>query len=141
MTSSASRVRRARRTVAAAAVTAGMLMALKPAFLRRGRLEVRAIHEALSLATFALIAVHAIALFADPVLEPGIVGTLVPFGAGYRPVATALGQIAAYGMIGLGSRSTPGAGSALSAGAAPTEPSPSSGCSPSRMGSRRARIR
>jgi methionine sulfoxide reductase heme-binding subunit len=29
-------------------------------------------------------------------------GLLVPFAAPYRPLATALGQIAAYGMLGLG---------------------------------------
>jgi sulfoxide reductase heme-binding subunit YedZ len=36
------------------------------------------------------------------VLRPGLAGLLVPFAAPYRPVATALGQLAAYGMLGLG---------------------------------------
>jgi sulfoxide reductase heme-binding subunit YedZ len=84
------------------AITAGLLMALKPAAVRRHKLELRAAHEALSLATFAFIAVHGIALFADPVLKPGVVGTLVPFGAEYERIGTALGQLAAYGMIALG---------------------------------------
>ena len=36
-------------------------------------------------------------------LRPGLAGLLVPFAAPYRPVATALGQIArAYGMFALG---------------------------------------
>ena len=38
----------------------------------------------------------------DPVLRPGLAGLLVPFAAPYRPLATALGQIAAYGMFALG---------------------------------------
>jgi methionine sulfoxide reductase heme-binding subunit len=46
--------------------------------------------------------VHAVALLVDPVLEPGIAGLLVPFAAPYRPFATALGQIAAYGILALG---------------------------------------
>lgn len=83
-------------------IAAGLLMALKPIALRRRRLELRAVHEALALATFAFIAVHGIALFVDPVLKPGVLGTLVPFAAGYERVGTALGQLAAYGMIALG---------------------------------------
>jgi hypothetical protein len=46
--------------------------------------------------------VHAVSLLLDPVLRPGLAGLLIPFAAPYRPVATALGQIAAYGMLALG---------------------------------------
>ena len=35
-------------------------------------------------------------------LRPGLAGLLVPFAAPYRPLATALGQVAAYGMFALG---------------------------------------
>ncbi len=83
-------------------MAAGLLMALKPAFLRLHRVEVRAAHEALALSTFALIAMHGLTLLLDPVLRPGLAGVLVPFAAGYERVWTALGQLAAYGMLGLG---------------------------------------
>jgi methionine sulfoxide reductase heme-binding subunit len=87
---------------ASLAIAAGLLMALKPAVLRRGRVEVRAAHEALALATFAFIAVHAVSLLLDPVLKPGPAGILVPFASGYERFGTGLGQVAAYGMLGLG---------------------------------------
>lgn len=87
---------------ASLAIAAGLLMALKPAGLRMLRLELRAAHEAFALATFALIVVHGATLFLDPVLRPGLAGVLVPFASGYERVGTALGQLAAYGMLGLG---------------------------------------
>jgi methionine sulfoxide reductase heme-binding subunit len=87
---------------ASLAIAAGLLMALKPAGLRMLRLELRTAHEALALATFALIVVHGATLLLDPVLEPGLAGILVPFAAGYERVGTALGQLAAYGMLALG---------------------------------------
>ena len=87
---------------ASLAISCGLLMALRVALLRRRAAELRAIHQALANATFALIGVHAVSLLADPVLHAGAIELLVPFAAPYRPVATALGQIAAYGMLALG---------------------------------------
>lgn len=84
------------------AISCGLLMALRIPALRRNAPALRAIHQSLANATFALIGVHAVALLVDPVLEPGIAGLLVPFAAPYRPFATALGQIAAYGILALG---------------------------------------
>jgi methionine sulfoxide reductase heme-binding subunit len=84
------------------AISLGLLMALRIPALRRRAPAMRAIHQSLANATFALIGVHALALLFDPVLKPGLAGLLVPFAAPYRPFATALGQVAAYGMIGLG---------------------------------------
>jgi sulfoxide reductase heme-binding subunit YedZ len=84
------------------AISCGLLMALRIPALRRRAPALRAIHQSLANATFALIGVHAVALLADPVLEPGLAGLLVPFVAPYRPLATALGQIAAYGILALG---------------------------------------
>jgi predicted ferric reductase len=84
------------------AITCGLLMALRVPALRRRAPELRAAHQALANATFALIGVHAVSLFLDPVLRPGLAGMLVPFASPYRPVATALGQIAAYGILALG---------------------------------------
>jgi methionine sulfoxide reductase heme-binding subunit len=87
---------------ASGSMAAGLLMALKPSVLRRHRVEVRAAHEALALATFALIVVHGLTLLLDPVLRPGLAGVLVPFASGFERVGTGLGQIAAYGMLALG---------------------------------------
>jgi methionine sulfoxide reductase heme-binding subunit len=87
---------------ASLAISCGLLMALRIPALRRRAPALRAIHQSLANATFALIGVHAVALLVDPVLAPGIAGLLVPFAAPYRPFATALGQIAAYGMLALG---------------------------------------
>jgi sulfoxide reductase heme-binding subunit YedZ len=87
---------------ASLAICCGLLMALRVPSLRRRAPELRAAHQALANATFVLIGVHAFALLFDPVLRPGLAGLLVPFAAPYRPVATALGQIAAYGMLALG---------------------------------------
>jgi len=87
---------------ASASASLGLVSALRPGFTRGRRVELHTAHEALALATVALIVVHAVALLVDPVLRPGIAGLLVPFQAPYRPFATALGQLAAYGMLGLG---------------------------------------
>ena len=87
---------------ASLAISGGLLMALRIPALGRRAPALRATHQSLANATFALIGVHAVALLVDPVLKPGIAGLLVPFAAPYRTFATALGQIAAYGMLALG---------------------------------------
>jgi methionine sulfoxide reductase heme-binding subunit len=84
------------------AIACGLLMALRVPALRRRAPELRAAHQALANATFALIGVHAVSLLFDPVLRPGLAGVLVPFAGAYRPLPTALGQIAAYGILALG---------------------------------------
>jgi sulfoxide reductase heme-binding subunit YedZ len=55
-----------------------------------------ALHEHAALAGLVAIAVHAVALLADPWLHPGIAGVAVPFAMGYRPVFSGLGIVAAY---------------------------------------------
>jgi sulfoxide reductase heme-binding subunit YedZ len=83
---------------ASASASLGLLGAMRPAIVKGRRIELRTAHEALALGTIALIALHAVALLADPVLRPGIVGLIVPFAGSYKPLATALGQLAAVGM-------------------------------------------
>lgn len=87
---------------ASGALSAGLLMALGPLRLKTRKLELRATHEALAIGTVVLIALHAVSLFFDATLAPGVAGILLPFGASYRTFGTALGQLAAYGMIALG---------------------------------------
>ena len=48
------------------------------------------------------MAVHGLALLGDKWMHPGLTGLLVPFTMSYRPVATGIGLIAAYGMTVLG---------------------------------------
>ena len=102
---------------ASLAISCGLLMALRIPALRRHAPELRAAHQALANATFALIGVHAVSLLLDPVLRPGLAGLLVPFAAPYRPVATALGQFAAYGCSPWARPSTCAGAGAPSAGA------------------------
>lgn len=87
---------------ASCSASVGLVSAMRPKAVRNRRVELHAVHEALSLVTLALILVHGLALLADPVVRPGLAGVLIPFAEPYRPVASALGQIAAYGMGALG---------------------------------------
>ena len=82
-------------------VALGLAKTTGSASARVGGVSLRQLHEALALGAIAMIAVHGFALLADPYLKPGLAGVAVPFAAGYRPLATALGQIAAYGIVAL----------------------------------------
>jgi sulfoxide reductase heme-binding subunit YedZ len=83
-------------------ISAGLVLASRSPLVRGRAAELRALHEALALATFAAITAHGLALLADPWLEPGLAGVLIPFAAPQRTFATGLGQLAALGMAGLG---------------------------------------
>lgn len=54
------------------------------------------VHRWLSSATLALIALHVLALLGDGFARFDILDVFVPFLIGYRPVAVALGSLAAY---------------------------------------------
>jgi len=64
--------------------------------------ELRPVHEALSLATLGLIAVHGLTLLGDAYLHPGLAGITVPLVGPYRPAWTAAGIVAGYGLAALG---------------------------------------
>jgi sulfoxide reductase heme-binding subunit YedZ len=64
--------------------------------------ELRPVHEALSLATLALIALHGISLLGDRFLHPGLAGIVIPFVGPYRPAWTAIGIVGGYGLAALG---------------------------------------
>ena len=84
-------------------VSAGLLAGRNMPFARlRKTLELRPVHEALSMATIILIAAHGLLLIGDPWLDPGLVGVSVPFVMDYQPFWTGVGIIAGYGMILLG---------------------------------------
>ena len=83
-------------------VALGLMMASKltrrPGVSRR----VTAIHEQTALAGMFAIVIHAVTLIADPWLNPGITGVLVPFTMDYRPLFTGLGVIAGLLALFLG---------------------------------------
>lgn len=86
--------------LASASVAVGLMMSSK----RKGsnKRDLRAIHEALSLTTLAMVALHGVALLGDSYLNPGLSGIAVPFVSAYRPLWTGLGIIAGYGLAVLG---------------------------------------
>jgi sulfoxide reductase heme-binding subunit YedZ len=64
--------------------------------------DLRAIHEALSLTTLAMVALHGISLLGDSFLNPGLAGIAIPFAGSYRPLWTGIGIVAGYGLAVLG---------------------------------------
>lgn len=86
--------------LASAAVGVGLMMGSKrPSTNKR---DLRAIHEALSLTTLAMVVLHGVSLLGDSYLNPGVAGIAIPFVGFYRPLWTGLGIIAGYGLAALG---------------------------------------
>jgi sulfoxide reductase heme-binding subunit YedZ len=86
--------------LASASVALGLMMSSKRKSANKR--DLRALHEALSLTTLAMVALHGLALLGDSFLNPGLSGIAVPFASAYRPVWTGLGIIAGYGLGALG---------------------------------------
>jgi sulfoxide reductase heme-binding subunit YedZ len=86
--------------LASAAVAVGLMIgSRRPAAEKR---DLRAVHEALSLTTLAMVALHGLSLLGDSYLNPGPAGIAIPFVGFYRPLWTGLGIIAGYGLAALG---------------------------------------
>lgn len=86
--------------LASASVAVGLMMSSKrPGSNKR---DLRAIHEAMSLTTLAMVALHGLSLLGDSYLNPGVAGIAIPFVGSYRPLWTALGILAGYGLAALG---------------------------------------
>ena len=91
--------------LAGAAVAVGLMVsARRPATAKTAtsKADLRAIHEALSLTTLAMVALHGLSLLGDSFLNPGLTGIAIPFVGSYRPLWTGLGIVAGYGLAGLG---------------------------------------
>ncbi len=86
--------------LASAGVALGLMMSAKRSGANKR--DLRAIHEALSLTTLAMVALHGLALLGDSYLAPGPVGIAIPFASAYRPIWTAMGIVAGYGLAALG---------------------------------------
>jgi sulfoxide reductase heme-binding subunit YedZ len=88
--------------LASLAVVLGLAMAgrlsQRPGMAR----ALRSAHQHAALGALLAIAVHAVALLADPWMHAGLTGITVPLALAYRPAATALGIVAAYGAALLG---------------------------------------
>lgn len=85
---------------ASLAVSLGLLMSTKLLKGRGG--DLRAAHEALSLATITAIVVHGVALLGDKYLHPSLLDIAVPFAGSYKTFWTTLGIVGGWGMIVLG---------------------------------------
>jgi methionine sulfoxide reductase heme-binding subunit len=86
--------------VSSAAVGLGLTMGAR---LVRGRgPDLRATHEALSLATMAALAVHAFALLGDGFLSPSLADVTVPLVSGYQRAWTTAGIVGGWMMVILG---------------------------------------
>jgi sulfoxide reductase heme-binding subunit YedZ len=86
--------------LASASVGAGLMVSSKRK--SDSKRDLRAIHEALSLTTLAMVALHGVALLGDSYLKPGLTGIAIPFVGAYRPLWTGIGIIAGYGLAILG---------------------------------------
>jgi sulfoxide reductase heme-binding subunit YedZ len=73
---------------ASLAVTAGLLMGGR--FVPRS-VDLRVVHESLSLATLVALAVHAFALLGDGFVNLDLADVLIPFASGYQRLWMALG--------------------------------------------------
>lgn len=84
--------------------SASIVLGLMMSSTRRNpnRRDLRTLHEALSLAALAMVGLHGAALLGDSYLSPGLAGVAIPFVGSYRPLWTALGILAGYGLAALG---------------------------------------
>ena len=71
--------------LASASVGLGLMMSSKRK--TPNRRDHRALHEALSLTTLAMVALHGVSLLGDAYLNPGLSGIAIPFVGVYRPLA------------------------------------------------------
>lgn len=86
--------------LASASVAVGLMVSSRRP--NANKRDLRAIHEAMSLSTLAMVALHGLSLLGDSYLNPGLAGIAIPFAALYRPLWTGLGIVAGYGLAALG---------------------------------------
>jgi sulfoxide reductase heme-binding subunit YedZ len=87
--------------LASVAVAAGLAIGAKGGALSGRAAQLRTLHEAVSLATLAALALHGLSLLGDGWLHPGLAGISVPFAGSYRPFWTGLGIVGGYGLAAL----------------------------------------
>ena len=82
------------------AVAAGLSMGSR--VVKKRLTEMRAIHEALSLATIIALVVHAVSLLGDSYLKPSVADIAIPFASDYKAVWMTIGIVGGWMMILLG---------------------------------------
>ena len=86
--------------LSSAAVGVGLTMGGR---MVKGRgLDLRAAHEALSLATLIAIVVHAVALLGDSYLNASVLDITVPFVSGYKEPWMSIGIVSGWALVALG---------------------------------------
>ena len=86
--------------LSSAAVGVGLTMGGR---LVKGRgVDLRAAHEALSLATLVALVVHAVTLLGDSCLKPSVLDITLPFVSGYREPWMSIGVVSGWGLLILG---------------------------------------
>jgi sulfoxide reductase heme-binding subunit YedZ len=88
--------------LSSASVGAGLLIGRSGGSLKGFGGDTKALHEALSLATLAAIAIHGASLLGDHFLHPSIFDISVPFTGGYRPFWAGIGIVAGWALAALG---------------------------------------
>lgn len=83
-------------------VCVGLLIGARILRRRGSAVDLRALHEALSLATLGAIGLHGFTLLVDGYFKPGLTGVVIPFAGSYRPFFTGVGIVAAYALALLG---------------------------------------
>jgi methionine sulfoxide reductase heme-binding subunit len=81
-------------------VCVGLLMGGR--LLRRRRPELRVTHEALSLATLAVLVVHGLSLLGDSYVHSSLADIAIPFLSGYKTIWTSMGIVAFWALLVLG---------------------------------------
>jgi sulfoxide reductase heme-binding subunit YedZ len=88
--------------LASTSVCVGLLSSRGGGARKRLGGDLKALHEALSLATLAALAVHGAALLGDHYLHPNLAEISIPFLGAYRPFWTGIGIVGGWGLAVLG---------------------------------------
>jgi sulfoxide reductase heme-binding subunit YedZ len=86
--------------LASVSVSVGLTMGGR--LLPRAQRTLRPLHEALSLAALAAIALHALSLLGDAYLQPSLADVTIPFASSFRAPWLALGIVAGWASALLG---------------------------------------
>jgi sulfoxide reductase heme-binding subunit YedZ len=85
-----------------ASASVGVGVSISGRLTRRRGPDLRTVHEALSLAAIAAVALHAAALLGDSYFHPSVADLTVPFLRDYKQPYMALGILAGWGMLVIG---------------------------------------
>ncbi len=95
---------RAAGIVALAAASVSVSLGLSMSLRLRGlpRIDLRVLHETLSLCALVAIGVHGVTLLGDGFLHPSLLDITVPFASGYKTLWTSMGIVSGWALALLG---------------------------------------